>query len=307
MEPVYIEAYKSGLLQEKTAKAREILSSCTLCPRDCRVDRFSKERGICKTGQYAQISSYQPHFGEEDVLVGKGGSGTIFFTNCNLLCNFCQNYDISHLGYGEEMTDEQISNMMLYLQNKGCHNINFVTPTHVVPQILSALIPAIEKGLNIPLVYNTGSYDNVSTLKLLKGVIDIYMPDFKFMDKAKSELTMNAPDYPEVAKKAIKEMYRQVGDLIIDESGIALRGLLIRHLVMPGDAEGTRQIMRFIANEISSNSFVNIMPQYRPAGEARKIKQFAFPLSNVEYENALEIAWEEGIIRLDKPWYLRKY
>ncbi len=307
MEPVYIETCKSGLLQEITGKAYNILKSCNLCPRNCEIDRYSKERGICKTGIYAQISSYQPHFGEEDVLVGSGGSGTIFFTNCNLLCNFCQNYDISHLGYGEEMTDEQLSNLMLYLQNKGCHNINFVTPSHVVPQILSALKLAIEKGLNIPLVYNTSSYDKVSTLKLLDGVIDIYMPDFKFIDKAKTELTMNAPDYPVVAKSAIKEMFMQVGDLVINESGIAIRGLLIRHLVMPGDLDGTRQIMKFIANEISLNSYVNVMPQYRPAGQARRMKQFSYPLSNVEYENALEIAWEEGIIRLDKPWYLRKY
>jgi len=307
MEPVYIETYKCGLLQEKIDKAYKILKSCKMCPRNCEIDRYTQERGICKTGINARISSYQPHFGEEDVLVGSGGSGTLFFANCNLLCNFCQNYDISHLGLGDEVTDEQIANMMLYLQNKECHNINFVTPSHVVPQILSALKLAIKKGLNIPLVYNTGSYDKVSTLKLLEGVIDIYMPDFKYMDRAKAELTMNAPDYPDTAKKAIKEMHRQVGDLIIDEQGIANHGLLIRHLVMPGELEDTRQIMRFIANEISLKTFVNVMPQYRPAGKARQIKELSYPLSNFEFENALEIAGEEGIFRLDKPWYLRKY
>ncbi len=307
MDPVYIETFKSGLLQGKITKAQKILKSCTLCPRHCKIDRYSMERGICKTGIYAQVSGYQPHFGEEHVLVGSGGSGTIFFTNCNLPCNFCQNYDISHLRYGEEMTEEQVSNLMLLLQNKGCHNINFVTPSHVVPQILTALNLAIKKGLNIPLVYNTGSYDKVSTLKLLDGVIDIFMPDFKFMDKAKSELTMNAPDYPDIAKNAIKEMFRQVGDLVIDGDGIAARGLLVRHLVMPGDLDGTRQILKFIAREISLNTYVNIMPQYRPEGRARDIKQFSFPLSGLEYENALKIAREEGIFRLDKPWYWREY
>ena len=300
-EPVYIETYNKGLLKEKIKKAREILSSCSLCPRGCGVDRLSGELGICKTGENASVSSYHPHYGEEAPLVGHNGSGTIFFTYCNLLCIFCQNYDISHEGHGEEVSGEQIAGMMLFLQNTGCHNINFVTPTHVVPQILSALEIAIENGLGVPLVYNTGGYDRVETLKLLEGVIDIYMPDFKFWDPDVAELTCKARDYPEVARRAIIEMHRQVGDLVIDKSGIARRGLLIRHLVLPHGLAGTRQIMRFIAQKVSSNSYVNIMPQYRPCGRANEVKELSRMLLPKEYKAALREAKEEGITRLDRP------
>lgn len=300
-QPSYIKSFKKGLLKKKTEKAYKILKSCVLCPRRCKVDRLSDERGICKTGKKAAVSSYDPHFGEEAPLVGTHGSGTIFFTHCNLLCIFCQNYDISHLGYGTEVDDEKLADMMMELQNGGCHNINFVTPSHVVPQILSALDIAVRKGLNIPLIYNTGGYDNVETLKILEGVIDIYMPDFKFWDPKISELTCKAPDYPEIARQALIEMHRQVGDLILDENGIAQRGLLIRHLVLPNNLAGTRDIMKFIAEKISKNSYVNIMAQYRPCGKASEIKELSRHLDANEFKKALRIAQEEGISRLDLP------
>jgi putative pyruvate formate lyase activating enzyme len=298
-EPLYIKTHRKGILKNKVKKAREIMKACVLCPRRCSVDRLSGELGVCRTGENALVSSYHPHYGEEAPLVGKNGSGTIFFTFCNLLCIFCQNYDISHEGEGEEVTDRQIASMMLYLQNSGCHNINFVTPSHVVPQILSALEIAIEEGLEVPLVYNTSGYDRVNTLKLLEGIIDIYMPDFKFWDPMVANLTCNAMNYPQMARKAVKEMHRQVGDLVIDESGIAKRGLLIRHLVLPHGLAGTRKVMRFIAKEISKNTYVNIMPQYRLCGKAYEVKELSKSLSTEDFKKALKEAEEEGITRLD--------
>jgi putative pyruvate formate lyase activating enzyme len=298
-EPAYIETANKGLLENKIAKAYDALSSCTLCPRKCEVDRLSGETGICLTREKSYVSSYNPHFGEEEPLVGTHGSGTIFFTHCNLLCLFCQNYDISHEGHGEEITDEQLASIMLFLQNSGCHNINFVTPSHVVPQILSAVEIAVKAGLSVPLVYNSGGYDRVETLKLLEGVFDIYMPDFKFWDPEVAEATCNAKDYPEVACKALLEMHRQVGDLVTDASGIARRGLLIRHLVLPQDLAGTRQVMRFIARKVSTNSYVNIMPQYRPCGRAAEIEGLSVHLSQRDYKAALIAAKEEGVERLD--------
>ncbi len=300
-EPAYIETFKKGLFKEKIKKAYDILKSCTLCPRRCKVDRISGQLGICKTGARAYVSSYNPHFGEEAPLVGTYGSGTIFFTYCNLLCIFCQNYDISHEGYGEEVSNEEIARMMLILQDAGCHNINFVTPSHVVPQILSAVEIAIKDGLSVPLVYNTSGYDRVETLKLLDGVFDIYMPDFKFWDPEVAKKTTKARNYPEVARKALIEMHRQVGDLFIDKSGIARRGLLIRHLVLPHGLAGTREVMRFIAQNISTNSYVNIMPQYRPCGRAAEIKKLSGRITQKDYEMAVQAAKEEGITRLDRP------
>jgi putative pyruvate formate lyase activating enzyme len=258
------------------------------------------EKGICRTGRLAMVSSYNPHFGEENPLVGTNGSGTIFMTNCNLLCVFCQNWEISHLGEGSEVNSKALAGMMLHLQKRGCHNINFVTPTHVVPQILDALPYAIESGLNVPLVYNTGGYDSVESLKLLEGIFDIYMPDFKFWDPEMARKYLKAPDYPEKAREAIKEMYRQVGDLTLDENGIALRGILLRHLVMPGGVAGTRDIMRFIAREISPNTYVNIMDQYRPCGNADKYPPLERSIARDEYEEALRAVREEGITRLDR-------
>ena len=299
LEPVYIVTYNKGLFADKIKRAYDMLSSCELCPRKCNVDRLSGQKGICKTGKNAVVSSFNPHFGEEQPLVGTNGSGTIFFTHCNLLCNFCQNYDISHLGHGEEISSEQLAGIMLHLQHSGCHNINFVTPSHVVPQILSAAEIAIKNGLSVPLVYNTGGYDRVETLEILDGVFDIYMPDFKFWDPKIAKATCDAEDYPQTVRKALIEMYRQVGDLVTDESGIAQRGILLRHLVLPSGLAGTRHIMKFIASKISLNTYVNIMPQYRPCGRADEIKDLSVYLSQKDYKLALEEAMEEGIERLD--------
>ena len=301
-KPAYIQTFENGKLHEKIKAARQLLSPCCLCPRKCRVDRLDGETGICKTAARAWLSSYNPHFGEESPLVGTHGSGTIFFTHCNLMCLFCQNFDISHQGQGQEVSVAQLAAIMLVLQQQGCHNINFVTPSHVVPQILAALEIAIPQGLNVPLVYNSGGYDRPATLKLLEGVFDIYMPDFKFWDRKIAETACQASDYSEVACNALKEMHRQVGDLVTNEAGIAQRGLIIRHLVLPGGAAGTRKIMRFIAKEISVHSYVNIMAQYRPCGRADEIKGLDTFLSPADYKNALQEATEEGITRLDQPW-----
>ena len=284
------------------------MSCCTLCPRECRVNRNEGETGFCRTGKLALVSSYNAHFGEEAPLVGQNGSGTIFFTHCNLRCNFCQNFEISHLGQGVEVTGRQLADIMLHLQEEGCHNINFVTPSHVVPQILAATLLAARDGLSIPLVYNTGGYDKVETLALLDGVIDIYMPDFKFWDNAVAEKTCQAPDYREVACVALREMYRQVGDLEMDENNLARRGLLVRHLVLPGGLAGTREVMRFIAQEISKRTYVNIMPQYRPCGLADQVPELARSLSPETYRAAVQAAIEEGITRLDnrRPIFFRE-
>ena len=299
-EPAYIKTFEKGLLQEKIKIAHNLLRPCNLCPRKCRVDRLSGETGVCKTAQQAWVSSYNPHFGEEAPLVGKHGSGTIFFTHCNLMCLFCQNFDISHEGCGQKVSNEELAAIMLALQQQKCHNINFVTPSHVVPQILAALEIAVQQGLCVPLVYNSGGYDLPSTLRLLEGVFDIYMPDFKFWDPQVAENACQAADYAKVACMALKEMHRQVGDLITDDAGVARQGLLIRHLVLPGGMAGTRKIMRFIAREISTRSYVNIMSQYRPCGRAAEISGLNAFLSPADYRTALQEAKEEGITRLDQ-------
>lgn len=298
-EPVYLRAYRTGQLARKVNDACQRLKECRMCPRDCRVNRMEGAQGACKTGENAIIAAFDPHFGEEAPLVGQNGSGTIFFSYCNLLCSFCQNHEISHQGAGREVTDDQIAFMMLDLQRQGCHNINFVTPSHVVPQILSAVDIAVRQGLKIPLVYNTGAYDTVETLRLLEGVIDIYMPDFKFWDGDTAQ-TMGLPrNYPAIARLAIIEMHRQVGDLVIDPSGLAVHGLLLRHLVMPQGVAGTRAIMRFIVHRISPRTYVNIMSQYRPCGRAHTIKAISRATTAEEYHTALKEAAEEGITRFD--------
>jgi putative pyruvate formate lyase activating enzyme len=301
MEPVYIKTFERGYLRNKAALAREKMTSCTLCPRLCRVDRLSGETGICKTSRQAWVSSYGPHFGEEQPLVGAQGSGTLFFTHCNLMCAFCQNYDISHQSAGRKVEPEALAGMMLELQSRGCHNLNFVTPSHVIPHILEGLEIGVEKGLKIPLVYNSSAYDRVESLRILEGVFDIYMPDFKFWDSDLARESCDAADYPEVARKAVLEMHRQVGDLVVDESGLAVRGLLIRHLVLPDGLAGTREIMRFIATRISKESYVNIMPQYRPCGDAARVKGLNRYPSETDFEKAVQAAEAEGITRLDKP------
>lgn len=297
--PQYQKSFKNGELHRKVLQAADKLADCSLCPRRCHVDRSANETGYCRTGRNAVVASYHAHFGEEEPLVGKNGSGTIFFSHCNLLCNFCQNYDISHGGNGQEISSRKLADIMLSLQTAGCHNINFVTPSHVVPQILSAVEIAAAEGLYVPLVYNTGGYDRVKTLQLLDGVIDIYMPDFKFWDSDIAQQTCQAPDYPEIARKALAEMHRQVGVLVTDEDGIATGGLLVRHLVLPNGLAGTREIVTFIADQISAQTYVNIMPQYRPCGTASQIEALNRPIATQEYEKAIDEAIKAGIARLD--------
>jgi putative pyruvate formate lyase activating enzyme len=299
-EPIYLETHRRALLEAKIATAYDILSRCNLCPRNCLVDRHHGERGLCRTGDQPMVSSYSPHFGEEDPLVGQHGSGTIFFTHCNLYCIFCQNYEISHSGEGEEITAADLAAIMLYLQKRGCHNINFVTPSHQVYQILAALPQAIEDGLHVPLAYNTGGYDAVETLRLLDGVIDIYMPDFKFWDPQVAKDLCQAEDYPEFARQAVTEMHRQVGDLVVDEAGVARRGLLVRHLVLPDDLAGTREVMEFLAREVSPNTYVNVMGQYHPCGRASEHPALHKFLTASEHEAAQQMAREAGLNRLDR-------
>lgn len=276
----------------------EMLRSCRLCPRECGINRVIGEKGFCKVAYLPMVSSYGPHFGEEDVLVGVGGSGTIFFTGCNLGCVYCQNYDISQNMEGEEVPFESLAKMMVYLQNIGCHNINFVTPTHQVPQILRALEIAIDMGLSIPLVYNTGGYDSVETLKLLDGIFDIYMPDIKYSNEEFAKKYSLVDNYFYYARLAVKEMYRQVGDLKVDENGIAYRGLIVRHLVLPNNIAGSYEVLKFISEEISKNTFVNIMRQYYPTYRAYKFPELSRRITISEYYDVLNIAKELGLLRV---------
>ncbi|MDI6776716.1 MAG: hypothetical protein QMD03_05660 [Syntrophales bacterium] len=298
-EPSYLKLYREGKLQGRIDQTIEIMRNCRSCPRECKVDRLSGEIGYCRTGRKAKVASFNAHFGEEAPLVGKCGSGTIFISYCNLLCSFCQNFEISHLGEGREVDPATMAAMMLALMRRGCHNINFVTPTHVVPQILEGLILACEQGLNIPLVYNSGGYDRVDTLEILDGIFDIYMPDFKFWDERWAEKFCHAPDYREHAIAAIKEMHRQVGDLVIDESGVAVRGLLVRHLVMPHGVADTEEIMKFLATEISANTYVNVMDQYRPCGRTSGELMINRRITGEEFTMAINQAKQAGLKRLD--------
>lgn len=300
LRPSYIKLLESGGLEERRDKALAQLKFCRLCPRNCGVDRTKGELGHCRTGRQARVASYNPHFGEEAPLVGTHGSGTIFFSSCNLLCAFCQNYDISHMRDGYEVEPNQLADMMLDLAGQGCHNINFVTPTHVVPQILEAVMIAAGKGLELPLIYNSGGYDSVRTLHLLEGIFDIYMPDFKFWDNQWSVRYCDVSDYRERAVAAIREMHRQVGDLVLADGKIATRGLLVRHLVMPGNIAGTAGIMKFLAREISPDTYVNVMAQYRPCGKARGDIAIGHPLLAQEFAAALSAARAAGLTRLDR-------
>ena len=295
----YQEIYQSGELEERIERARAILECCELCPRRCRVNRLQGETGICRTANEAAVSSYGPHFGEEAPLVGSQGSGTIFFTHCNLRCMFCQNYTISQLGDGKPASKGEIARMMLALQQRGCHNINFVSPTHVVPQILEALQVAAGLGLSIPLVYNSGGYDSMETLKLLDGIIDIYMPDMKYSDDMNARRFSGVKEYPSVNQAAVKEMHRQVGDLELDEHGVAKRGLLVRHLVLPNGIAGTEGVVRFLAQEVSLNTYLNVMAQYYPSHRAFKIPVLSRPLTREEFAQAVKLAREHGLERLD--------
>ncbi len=302
-EPAYLTLHRTGELRRRAEEAVASLSACRVCPRVCAVNRLEDERGICRTGRYARVSSYFPHHGEEDCLRGWNGSGTIFFSWCNLRCVFCQNSDLSHQGEGVEVSPERLAHMMLHLQSLGCHNINLVTPEHVVPQVLEALVLAVEGGLRLPIVYNTSAYDSMESLRLLDGIVDIYMPDFKIWDPEHAHRYLKARDYPEVARQVIREMHRQVGVLKFDEHGIAKRGVLVRHLVMPGEIAGTEQILRFLAEEVAPDTYVNVMAQYHPAGlvSPERYPEICRRITRQEYWRAVRLAQELGL-RLDERW-----
>jgi len=295
--PSYIHTYTQGILLDRIEALESKLNPCMLCPRACGVQRLSNELGYCKAPYELYISSAFAHFGEESPLVGIHGSGTIFLTHCNLKCSFCQNYDISIYGDGVRQSYTQLADLMVELQKRGCHNINFVTPTHYVPQIIKALPRAIEMGLTVPLVYNCGGYESLEVIRLLDGIIDIYMPDIKFLSSHLSKKYCKAENYPDIVKEVVKEMQCQVGDLTMDEEGIAIRGLLIRHLVMPACGEDTKKVLRFVREEISDNAYVNIMAQYHPCHKAYEHEEIARRITNEEYYEALSYAEKIGLIR----------
>lgn len=300
VEPAYLKLLKTGELAKRVRTAYQHLEHCDLCPHHCGVDRRATTKGtVCRTGERAVVSSFNPHFGEESPLVGRGGSGTIFFAWCNLRCVFCQNFEISQLGEGIEVEPEQIAEMMLRLQAMGCHNINLVSPSHVVAPILAATLIAAQAGLRVPIVYNTGGYDSPEALVLLDGVIDIYMPDVKYVDATIARKYSKIRDYPAINRAAVREMHRQAGDLQIDERGIATRGLLVRHLVLPDDLAGTRDTLRWLAEEISPNTYVNLMDQYRPCYKAKEFPELNRRITREEFERAVHWADEFGLTRLD--------
>ncbi|MCX7974450.1 MAG: radical SAM protein [Candidatus Aminicenantes bacterium] len=301
--PAYVQAEKEGLLKERIEALFAYYENCHLCPRNCRVNRLKGETGVCRATARVKVSSAFPHFGEEAPLVGRAGSGTIFFSNCGLRCVYCQNYTISIQGEGIEISDEQLAEIMLKVQGFGCHNINLVTPTHYVPNIIRALRIACQRGLRIPLVYNTGGYDNPEMIQLLDGLVDIYLPDLKYNDPSQAATySEGAYNYPYYAKLAIKEMYRQVGDLIVDERGIAKRGLILRHLVLPNNVSGTKEVIRFIAEELSPTTYVNLMDQYRPEHRAKEFPAISRRLKREEFQEALKWARQYGLKRLDRSF-----
>jgi putative pyruvate formate lyase activating enzyme len=300
--PSYVELALTGELERRAAEAHELLGPrCVVCPRACKVDRRDDVKGLCAIGRQAVVASYFPHFGEEDCLRGRRGSGTIFFSGCNLRCVFCQNHEISWEVRGERATPQRLASMMLELQAIGCHNINWVTPEHVVPQILEALPLAVERGLRLPIVYNTSSYDSLDSLRLMEGIVDVYMPDFKVWSRERARRYLKRPDYADVARETVKEMYRQVGDLLLDGRGLARRGLILRHLIMPGQLDETEAILRFVADEVGTGCYVNLMAQYYVSGKVGRDGEYteiARGIHREEYEQALEIAHELGL-RLD--------
>jgi putative pyruvate formate lyase activating enzyme len=301
MIPGYLRLFEAGQLEARVKSALALLAGCRLCPRRCGVNRLEDETGFCGVGRLARVASFGPHFGEEECLVGAGGSGTIFFSGCNLACVFCQNEDISrHPGSGDQVSPRQLADIMLGLQREGCVNINFVSPSHAAAQILEALPLAARDGLTLPLAYNTGGYDSPETLTLLDGVADIYMPDLKYWDPAAAARLSAAPDYPERAREAVRAMHAQVGDLLINENGLAVRGLLVRHLVLPGSLAGTAPWMEFLAREVSPGTYVNLMDQYRPSADARLHPPLDRPLTPKEFRRAREETLAAGVTRLDE-------
>ncbi len=303
--PAYLKLLETGELQQRVAQGYDNLTHCNVCAWECGWNRRLGKLGVCRTGELARVSSYGPHMGEEDPLRGWRGSGTIFFSRCNLRCQYCQNYDISQTEAGEEIQPEELAAMLVELQDDGCHNINLVSPSHVVPQILAAVLIAARAGLRLPLVYNTGGYDSMTSLQLLDGVIDIYMPDMKYASSQIALRYSKARSYPQVNQAAVREMYRQVGDLQIDERGLARRGLLVRHLVLPNGLAGTQEIVHFLADEISKETYLNIMDQYRPSYLARQFPKLNRPVTRQEYQFAVELAIAAGLHRLDKPYGLK--
>jgi putative pyruvate formate lyase activating enzyme len=301
-QPAYL-VLDRGELRRRVDEALGALERCRVCPRDCDVNRLANETALCRAGRRARVSSYFAHFGEEDCLRGWKGSGTIFFGWCNLRCVFCQNWETSQEGAGDEVSPRELAAMMLELQAEGCHNINWVTPEHVVPQILEALPYAIEGGLHLPIVYNTSGYDSLHSLQLMDGIVDIYMPDFKYWDTHLAARHLKAKDYPEVARRTVREMHRQVGPLMFDDDGLAQRGLLVRHLVMPDALEDAAAIYRWLATEISPDTYVNVMDQYRPEGSVLrspdKYPELGRTLNQGEHEAALEAARGAGLRRID--------
>jgi putative pyruvate formate lyase activating enzyme len=295
VEPSYLRLLRGGKLDRRIDELYSILESCRLCPRKCAKNRLRGEKGYCSSGKDMVVSAIHPHFGEEQVLVGKGGSGTIFLTNCNLGCIYCQNYDISHLGRGSPMSPEELAREMVKLQDLGCHNINLVTPTHFAPQLTKSIRIAAEKSLRIPIVYNCGGYESVETISLLEGIVDIYMPDIKYSHEESAIKYSNAPHYFESCCGAVKEMYRQVGNLTLDREGIAQRGLLIRHLVLPNDVAGSKDVLKFIASEISLDTYVNIMFQYRPMYQAEEYKEINRRPYPEEYIKVISWALDLGL------------
>lgn len=295
MIPLYLEKLTISDLRQRAEKLHQLLIECKICPNECMAKRTEGETGECHSTDEVIISSVGPHFGEEPPLVGSHGSGTIFFTNCNLSCEFCQNYDISHLGIGEKISTTDLAGAMLQLQQRGCHNINFVTPTHFTPQIVDALILAIEKGLELPIVYNCGGYESIETLKLLEDIIDIYMPDIKYSIDENAFKYSGVQNYWETVKSAVKEMHRQVSDLKISKRGIAQRGLLVRHLVLPNDVVGSKAVIDFIADEISTDTYLNIMDQYRPAYHASKYEKLNRRITPSEYKKVVDYALSKGL------------
>lgn len=307
-EPAYLALHRAGLLAERVAAAVQSLGECNNCPRSCHGNRLENETRICKTGRYARVTSAFPHLGEERCLRGHRGSGTIFFNLCNLRCVFCQNWEISQEVGGEEYSPQRLAELMLDLQRQGCHNINLVTPEHIVPQVIEAIGEAVPRGLCVPIVYNTSGYDSLSSLKLLDGLIDIYLPDFKFWRRDTAARLCKAEDYPDRAREAILEMHRQVGPLKFGPDGLARRGVLVRHLVMPEHLDETEAIFDWLAREVSPDTYVNIMDQYRPAF---KVGQFASdatmryaeinrPLDLQELQRAYHAANEAGLWRIDE-------
>lgn len=297
MYPSYLNLSKKEL-DSRIEKLFKILENCEICPRKCHVNRLKEKTGFCKLGDLPVVSAHHPHFGEESVLVGQRGSGTIFFTSCNLACVYCQNYEISQLRIGKEISFEKLAEMMISLQDRGCHNINLVTPTPQVPAILKALSIAIEQGLKLPLVYNTSAYDSVEVLKLLNGIVDIYMPDAKYSDDKIALRYSNVENYFKIMKKAIKEMHKQVGDLILNESGIAIRGLLIRHLVLPNNLAGSEKIFKFLAKEVGPDTFLNIMDQYCPYYKAFEFPELSRRITVEEYQKTIRLAKKVDLKRL---------